>query len=181
MHTGLQVVPAHLPAQVPGGDLIKVGRAGQPVAQHLQGSHHANSCFTLQRLKHSLLIRKAKDTSALGFACPKMHNHKNPHSQCVSQQVQKCCRGLLDSKLEHALTHLVPLGEEAELQQVDQVVGRHDRVPGQDPVEGVQILLKGVDVQGILEGPGQLGHDAAQQQKIPVLGVKHLWGRGCRG
>lgn len=68
----------------------------------------------------------------------------------------------------------MPSWEESELQQVDHVVLRQHSMPGSEPVEGGQVLLQGVDDQHILQRPGQLGNNAAHDQGIPVLGVKHL-------
>ena len=78
------------------------------------------------------------------------------------------------------LQDAMPGREESELQQVDHVVLREHSMPGSEPVEGRQILLQWVDDQHVLQCPGQLGDDAAHDQGVPVLGIKHLNSHGTQ-
>ena len=75
---------------------------------------------------------------------------------------------------EPGTQHIVPLGEEVRFQQVDQQVRRQHGRPGRDPVPDGEVLLRGVDDQALAQRPCQLGQDAPQHQRLPVLGLKHL-------
>jgi len=77
---------------------------------------------------------------------------------------------------QNDLASVVAKGRTVREMGVVRYLRRHDRGPCHHPVPGGEVLVAGVDDQGVRQGPGQFGQDAAQHEGLPVLGLKHLHG-----